>query len=344
MTTQAEQADATHLSIEEARRLITRALEHLGVDAHAVDVTCGHLLDAEIRDRGGLERLFVLAETAQRHGLPHGEPPVVVRETDTTALVDGGGTVGYAAGARVTELAVAKARRHGIAVVGANHHRYSGVLGLYVERAAREGLVAIAVSTGTLPVIAPHGGREARLCTNPIAMGFPSTGDPIVWDAATAAVAGTTLARLSAEGLPLPEGSAVDAEGRPTLDPVAALAGALLPWGGHRGSGLAVTIQLLGMLCGLGVAGDGPADWEAALLMIAIDPAGLGPGAAYRAGVAELADHIRATPAADGRLAVRMPSDRSMAARARRLRDGLTPAAADLARLRELAHDPRGEP
>jgi delta1-piperideine-2-carboxylate reductase len=331
--------DTTQLSTEESRRLITSALERLGADDHAIGVACEHLLEAELRDRGGFERLFLLAEAAERHGLPRRGPVALVRESDTTALLDGGGTLGYVAAARATELAIEKARRHGTAVVGANNHRYSGVLGLYVERAAREGLVAIAVSSGTLPVTAPHGGREPRLCTNPIAMGFPSDGDPIVWDAATAAVPGTLLAQSAAEGRALPEGAAVDALGRPTVDPVEALSGAVLAWGGHRGAGLAVTIQLLGLLCGLDPVEDGPGDWEAAFMIVAIDPSELLPLRDYRARVTAFADAIRTTAPADGHTAVRMPSDRATAARRRRERDGIPVAVADAARLRALAGD-----
>jgi len=330
-------AVGTVVAVDEARRLIGAALRRIGVDAHAVQATADHLLEAELRDRGGLQRLFGFAEIAIRHGLPHGAPPRIVDESDTTAIVDGGGSIGFPAAATATDLAIAKALRCGIAVVGANNHRYSGVLGLYVEQAARAGVVAIAAGSGTLAVTAPYGAREARLCTNPIAMGFPSSGGAIVWDAATAAVAGTELARLAEEGLPLPEGVAVDADGRPTRDARDALAGAVLAWGGHRGSGLAIAVQLLGLLCGLGDVGDGPGEWEASFLMIAIDPGALHSRSGFRDAVADFGDTVRATPPRPGFDGVRMPSDRSMAALHERRRDGIALSQDDAARLFDLA-------
>src|SRR5690606_35896141 len=162
-----------------------------------------------------------LADTIERFGRQPAQPMTLARESPASALVDGGGHLGYAVATRATEIAIEKARSTGLAVVGANNHRYSGVIGLYVEQAAREGLVGLAVSSGNILLTAPYGGRERRLSTNPIAAAFPTDGDPVVWDTATAAVPGTLLATAAETGTPLPEGVAIDADGRPTTDAAA---------------------------------------------------------------------------------------------------------------------------
>ncbi|HVW18118.1 MAG TPA: Ldh family oxidoreductase [Solirubrobacteraceae bacterium] len=323
------------LETEELRRLIAAAVARVGLHPDDAEPTVEHLFEAELRGRGGLERLFLIAEAAERHGVAECEPMAVVAETETTARLDGGGHVGYAVAARATAIAAEKAEAHGMAVVAADEHRHSGVLGLYVERLAREGLVAIASSTGTLLRVAPYGAREPRLATNPIAMAFPADEDPIVWDTATAALNGTGVRTLAASGGSLPEGAALDPHGRPTLDPAAVAA--ILPWGGHRGSGLAIVVQMLGLLAGLPVSSDGPGDWRAAFLLVAIDPGLLLDADDYRRAASELRAGIHALAPVPGATQARLPGERSAAERRRRLAEGVPLTAADWAQLRSLA-------
>jgi len=340
MTLHPEHAGVATVTVEahEAHGLLVDALKSLGVDDADVDVAAQHFLAAEERGRGGINRLTQLARSLDPQGPGECAPIAVVRETAATALVDGGGHLGYAVADHTTRIAIAKAKANGIAAVAANNHRYSGVLGHYVELVAREGLVAIAVGSGNLPVVAPFGGRTAGLCTNPIAFGFPTPGEPIVWDAASASVSGHLLEIAQRLGQPLPEGAAVDESGQLTRDPASARAGALFAWGGHRGSGLAVAIQLLGLLANIGADLHNLADWEGAFLMIAIDPSRFLAEDQFQVAAAEFAEGIRATPPAQGHDAVRMPSDRSLGGREDRRRAGFEVDATELDELRRLAN------
>jgi LDH2 family malate/lactate/ureidoglycolate dehydrogenase len=235
---------------------------------------------------------------------------------------------------RATRLCIEKARAERSAIVAANNHRHSGLLSFYVERVALEGLVSIAVAVG-YPRVAPYGGREARLGTNPVAFGFPTSRDPIIVDFATSAISGGELRRRARDQVPLPAGIALDSAGRPTLNGTEALEGALIPWGGHRGFGLAVAIQLLGVMCGMSAQPSGDEGWS--FLIIAISPGLFDTAGTYEERAEELADVIRATPTADSFDQVRMPFDRSRAERRRRILEGVTLSSATYARLEAIA-------
>jgi LDH2 family malate/lactate/ureidoglycolate dehydrogenase len=186
-----------------------------------------------------------------------------------------------------------------------------------MEMATREGLVAMAIGNGPA-VVAPEGAIDPRLGTNPIAFGFPSdSGDPVIWDIGTCAIMHGEVLLHRRLGEPLPEAVATDKDGAPTRDPTAALAGAIRTWGGHRGSGLATVVQLLGAMCDAPVIS--PSMREMAYLVIVIDPKLLMPAGEYPERVRELSGAIRSARPLDPEKPVRMPFDRSAEERRRRV-------------------------
>lgn len=227
-----------------------------------------------------------------------------------------GDHLGYIVAHRATAIAVEKAATSGIAVVGANETWYTGMLSYYAEIAAARGLVSMIASNAS-PWVAPYGVTEGRLGTNPICFGFPSAGEPVIWDVGTSAIihAEVTLARRLGQWLP--EAVAFDSNGRPTHDPASALAGAFAAWGGHKGSGLGVVVQLLGIW-----AGSPPIPPDLAgfgFLIVAMRPDLLGPSKSFRSNVSAFAEAVRTARPVAGGGAVRMPFDRSRHARQRRL-------------------------
>ncbi len=289
----------------------------LGHDATDAQLIADHLMDCELRglSYGGLARAISIAERIDRHG-DHRRPIAIVYETPVSARIDGGDQIGYLVAHRATSVAIEKAAVSGIAVVGASDTWYTGMLSYYAEMAAGRGLVSMIASNAS-PWVAPHGATEGRLGTNPICFGFPSADDPIILDIGTSAIihAEVTLARRL--GQDLPDQVAYDRDGLPTRNPAAALAGAFAVWGGHKGSGLAIVVQLLGIL-----AGSPPIPPELAgfgYLMVAMRPDLMGPPETFRENVSVFAEAVRsARPVADGP-PVRMPFDRSRRERARRL-------------------------
>jgi LDH2 family malate/lactate/ureidoglycolate dehydrogenase len=289
----------------------------LGHDPLDAELIADHLIDCELRGLayGGLARAISIAERFERTGDCR-RPMGILHETPVSARLDGGDHIGYVVAHRATRLAIEKAEAAGIAMVGASDTWYTGMLSYYAEMAAARGLVSIIASNAS-PWVAPHGATEGRLGTNPICFGFPSATDPIIFDIGTSAIihAEVTLAkRLSND---LPENVAFDRDGSPTVDPSAALAGAFAVWGGHKGSGLAIAVQLLGIL-----AGSPPIPGELSgfgYLMVAMRPDLMGPAETFRQNMSAFADAVRSARPIAGGSPVRMPFDRSRQERARRL-------------------------
>ncbi len=305
------------LTVQEAHRLAARVMSALGHDAPDAELIADHLMDCELRGLGygGLARAISIAERIERTGDCR-RPIRIVHETPVSARLDGGDHIGYIVAHRATMLAIEKAEASGIAVVGANETWYTGMLSYYAEMAAGRGLVSMIASNAS-PWVAPHGATEGRLGTNPICFGFPSADHPIIFDIGTSAIihAEVTLARRL--GNLLPDNVAFDSDGLPTRDPSAALAGAFAAWGGHRGSGLAIVVQLLGIL-----AGSPPIPPELAgfgFFIGAMRPDLMGPAETFRENVSAFANAVRsARPIAEGS-PVRMPFDRSRRERERRI-------------------------
>ncbi len=289
----------------------------LGHDAPDAELIADHLMDCELRglQYGGLARAISIAERIERHGDCR-RPISILHETPVSARLDGGDHIGYIVAHRATTLAIEKAQAAGIAVVGANDTWYTGMLSYYAEMAAAQGLVSVIASNAS-PWVAPYGATEGRLGTNPICFGFPSADDPIILDIGTSAIihAEVTLARRL--GDQLPKNVAFDRDGHPTRDPAAALAGAFATWGGHKGSGLAIVVQLLGILAGSPAI---PPELEGfGYIIVAMRPDLMGPAEAFHENVSAFAQSVRSARPVEGGSSVRMPFDRSRQERNRRL-------------------------
>ena len=194
----------------------------------------------------------------------------------------------------------------------------SGRGAYYVEMIAKQGLVAIHTASGS-PLVAPPGGTRPVLGTNPIAIAVPSSRGPIVLDMGTSAYMMTEVMLRERLGELLPDGVALGPGGEPTRDPTAARRGALLPFGGYKGFGLALMIQALGLLAGSG--SDIESDYG--YLFVAFRPDLLGPADAFERQVTRLIERIKATPRQLGVDDIRIPSERAFRSRERALREGL---------------------
>ncbi len=305
------------LTIREAHGLVARAMAALGHDAAESAIIADHLIDCELRGAGygGLARAISIAERFKKTG-DRRHPIRVIHETPVSARMDGGDNLGYLVAHRATNIAIGKAEAAGISVVGASNTWYTGMLSFYAEMAAARGLVSMIASNAS-PWVAPYGATEGRLGTNPICFGFPSADEPVIYDIGTSAIIHAEVTLAQRLGNELPENAAFDRDGRSTRDPAAALAGAFATWGGHRGSGLAIVVQLLGILAGSPAIP--PELAEFGYLIITIRPDLMGPAETFRRNVAEFGRAVRsARPVEDGP-GVRMPFDRSRRERAGRL-------------------------
>lgn len=305
------------LTVGEARSLIERVLIVLGYQSSEAGLIADHLIDCELRGLGyaGLARIVSIAERLDRIGRRGGSVRIE-KETPVSARIDGGDNIGYVVAHRATEIAIAKALVSGIAIVGANNTWYTGMLSYYAEMAARQGLVSM-IASNTSPWVAPHGASEARYGTNPICFGFPSAADPVIWDIGTSAIIHAEVTLAGRLGRQLPEGVAFDRDGEPTPDPAAALDGAFAAWASHKGSGLGIVVQLLGVLAGSAFAPPNLAEFG--FLIVTVRPDLLTPADTFKTAVADYADWVRTARPVDSRVPVRMPFDRSRHDRQRRL-------------------------
>ena len=227
------------------------------------------------------------------------------------------------------DLAIAElidaARAEGLAAATIFRSHHCGAMGLHVERLAREGFCAL-MFANTPPAIAPAGGRTALFGTNPIAFAAPVHGaEPIVIDLSISKVARGRIMAAKQKGQPIPEGWALDVDGRPTTDPAAALAGTMLPMGDDKGAALALMIEILAAcLTGAVLSKDatsflddkgGPPGAGQIIIALDVDPAS---GGAYFDRMAALVAAIGAETGA------RLPGARRFRARAQALAEGLT--------------------
>jgi LDH2 family malate/lactate/ureidoglycolate dehydrogenase len=307
------------LSVDEARSLAERCLQTAGYSAADSAIIADHLIDCELRgvSSGGLPRLLSVLERLRDTPQPAGEI-TLLRENAVSASFDGGDQVGYLVGHKAAMVAIAKAKEAGVGVAGAKNTWMTGMFSYYMEMATREGLVAMAAGS-SVQAVAPFGGTEPRFGTNPIAFGFPSDDGPVIWDIGTSNVDHAKVSVCMRLGQPLREGLAFDEHGQPTTDPTAALSGAYTVWGGHKGSGLTVVIQLLGMMTGADAAPVGMSG--CGFVIVVIDPEIFTPADDFRRRVAAYAESIRTSRPVDPAKPVRVPFDRSAATRAARLRE-----------------------
>lgn len=315
------------LSLAELETLATEVLTSQGFSVPQAQAIAETVALAE-RDgclSHGLFRIpFYVAALQNENADPVIEPTLRVSDSSVVHVDAHGGFCPLAL--KVGEPALReKARKHGIAAL-AIHDTYNiAALWPEVERLAEAGLVVFAF-TAASAYVAPAGGTKPLYGTNPMAFGFPrQDAPPLVFDQASSASARGEIQLHLREGKPLPEGWAIDSEGRPTTDPAAALEGAQLPFGGHKGASLALMVELLagaliGDLFSLESSANDTHGAGAPLggeLILAIDPAHCNASGDHLSRAEQLFSQILDQPG------TRLPSQRRHAARQQHVQEGV---------------------
>lgn len=246
------------LSLGEARSLATRLLIDVGLPADQARTTAEAVTLADVWGIGshGLLRLPYYLDRIRAGGYPAAAQLRTVVDTGPMVVLTGGGGLGHWQLLAAAETARDRARQHGVALIAVGNSGHCGALSVYLLPLVEAGLAGLVLSDGP-PVMPAWGGTKPLLSTSPLAAGFPSSDRPVLVDLALAAVARGKLAAKAASGEPLPEGWALDADGRPTTDPAVALRGMLAPLGGAKGFALALVVELLtGGLVGPALSAD----------------------------------------------------------------------------------------
>jgi hydroxycarboxylate dehydrogenase B len=302
-------------------------------DADAAELA-HHLVLANLsgHDSHGIGMLPVYVNAITEDLLRPDAKPVTRIDAAPFLVIDASVALGQPVTANATRRACAMAKSGGIAVLNLLNAHHMGRIGHYAEIAAAEGLVSIfwVNVAGRPPIVAPFGAKEARFGTNPHTIGVPNGDTPLILDFATSRMAQGKARVARNKGAQVPPGYLIDDAGQPTTDPVFALdapLGALLPFGDHKGAGIALMAEILSA----GLSG-GPTMPETprkswiinSLFGIFIDPSRLDPDSAGQtARSAALAGFVRSAAPQTGIDAVLAPGDKERATRITRGRDGI---------------------
>ncbi|MEM3011891.1 MAG: Ldh family oxidoreductase [Candidatus Hadarchaeales archaeon] len=319
------------LTAEREKEVIRTLLLRGGAGEEEAEDVAEVLTEGDLRGfhSHGLLRLpYILRALRRGTILPRAEVRVV-RETQATALLDGGHGLGHHVAKRAMSLAVEKARKAGIGAVGVFNSNHFGIAGYYAEMAMKEGMVGV-VATTTDPLVHPWGGCEPLLGTNALALGLP-TRPPILLDMAMSVAARGKLVEAAKKGERIPEGWAVDREGRPTTDPEEGLKGALSPFGGPKGYGLAFVLELLAgpmvnAAAGKKVRGTlEPVEGFCTKgdLMLALDPSAFTDREKFLGEAEEFIREVKSSRRAEGVQEILLPGEPEFRKRERYLREGI---------------------
>ncbi len=319
------------VSAEDERSLIEDVLLHVGASRDDACTVATVLVEADLRGQSshGILRLPIIVQRV-RAGLIHPRAtPHLAWTSAALGDLDADSGFGHVIALFAMREAVRRASETGIAAIAVRNNNHIGMLAYYVEYAARVGSVGIVLTTSEA-LVTPFGGAEALIGTNPIAIGFPAEPEPFVLDMATSATAMGKVIDHHQRGEALPGGWAVAADGQPTTNAAAALRGALLPFGGAKGYGLGLAVELLaGALVGAALGQDvhGTLDAEHPSskgdLFIAINPRSL-PGACDLPGrTSTYLERIRDSRPAKGTASVHIPGDQARQRRHKRTHSGI---------------------
>lgn len=234
------------LTLQEERSIVTEILTRMNVTLEDAEIVADVTLDADLKgfSSHGIGRFPQYVENL-KYGTINPQADIEIEnETISTALLNGNHRFGHVVTHHGMELAMEKAGENGVGVVGIHNSNHFGATGYYSDMAVIEDFIGI-VMANTEPAMAPLGGNEAIIGTNPIAIGIPSNKNYVSLDMATSASARGKLLEALRKGEKIPENVALDAEGKPTVNPEEALKGSILPFGGHKGYALAFMIEIL---------------------------------------------------------------------------------------------------
>lgn len=322
-------------SAAELERFSTALFESAGVPSPEAQIVAGHLVEANLggHDSHGILRIPQYVDAVRCGRVKLGVRPKILSEADSTLTLDGQLGFGQVAAREAMDLAIGKARRSGISAVTLRNSYHSGRIASYTCQAADAGMIGLVMvnAGGGGQSVAPHGGLERRLATNPISIAAPANEDyPVFLDIATSVAPEGKVRDYFQRGQSVPMGWITDDKGRPTTDPgkfYGVPGGALLPLGGaagYKGFGLGFMIDVIaGGLSGAGTCRANAPEPRDGLFLMAIDIDRFLPRPLFYDQVAQLIAHVKSCPPAPGFTEVFVPGEVERREEARRRREGI---------------------
>jgi LDH2 family malate/lactate/ureidoglycolate dehydrogenase len=340
---------ATQIGAERVREFSTAILRACGLTDEDAQIVADALAWADLRaiTPQGIAKLPLLVRRLRSGGARPDAVVRVVAERGAFARLDAGRATGHVAGVRAMRHAMAKAREFGMGMAVIGETDSGSAMGYYASLAARDGLIGISIND-TYPLMPPPGGTTRVVGNQAFGIAVPRAGAaPLLFDSALSMLSHTGIEEMHQRGEPLPADSALDAQGQPTTDHAAAIAGLLRPVGGHKGFGLALMWEVLtGVLSGnerfasrITPIGAVASPQSVAHCHIAIDPRAAMPLESFTARVEALIAAVHASPPADGVTRVFVPGEQGDANMARRERDGIEVTAEKVMELEALGRE-----
>lgn len=306
-----------------------------GSDPAEAELIARRLVDANLagHDSHGVIRVPRYISNLANGGVFANRHATLVLQTGGLAVVDGNNGFGQVVGGEAMAIGIEAAKRNGACVLVLRHSAHLGRIADWAEMAAEEGLASfhfVNVTGFGAARVAPFGGSDGRLATNPVAAAIPRPdGAHIVLDMATSVVAEGKIAVADNRGVETPEGWLIDRHGRPTRDPrdlYSEPGGAIMPFGGYKGYGLGLFVDLFaGALIGAGGITHRhalPARVENNMVAMIVDPTALGDRKSFNAEVESIVAYVTASKPVGGQ-AVMVPGDPERRTRAERLQNGI---------------------
>ncbi|ECI3851885.1 Ldh family oxidoreductase [Salmonella enterica subsp. enterica] len=314
----------------ELKALAFNKLTQAGLDAQTAQQVADVLVHADITGvhSHGVIRVEHYCTRLNAGGLNPKATFSIEQISPSVAILDSDDGMGHCALIKATDHAISLARETGLGFVSVKNTSHCGALSWFIEQATSQGMVAIAM-TQTDTCVAPYGGAERFLGTNPIAFGFPvKDSHPMIVDMATSAIAFGKILHAKETGKPIGHDLALDKEGHITTDPHKIEN--LLPFGGHKGSGIALAIDALtGVLMGANFSnhivrmyGDYDKMRKLASLVIVIDPQMLG-NPLFSSIMSTMVNELRAVKPMPGVDKVLAPNDPQIAYKEKCLKEGI---------------------
>lgn len=324
-----------HFAASALRRTVHTICSAAGSNDKEATLVAEQLVEANLRghDSHGIGMLPAYIQNVRKGSLQPNQHIKVLADRGPILSIDGQMGYGQTIGTEAIALGMERALETGMALVALRNSHHLGRIGTWAEQCLAANLVSIHFVNviGSPPRVAPYGGSDARFGTNPFCVGIPAGEDePIVLDLATSRIAMGKARVAKNKGEEVPDGCLIDHQGYPTRNPRVVFdppIGALLPFGDHKGSGLALVCELLASALNGGITippgRPRPSAIVNNMLSIIIDPAALGPAAAFREEVERVKEWVKSSPPAPGVKSVMVAGEPERLTRARRLAEGI---------------------
>lgn len=324
-------------------------LQGSGASAEEAAIIAKHSIGANLagHDSHGIIQIPVYIDRVKKGHIVPGAKFEVVRETPCTTVINGNWGFGYVVSERAMKMTIEKALKNGVAATTVHYQSHVGRVADYPIMAQKEGLIGMMTAdSGRSPkTVAPFGGREPRLGTNPISIAMPSNLDgPFYIDMATSAAAAGKLKVAQTRGLPIPEGWVLDKNGNATTDPAALKqGGVILPLGGpegHKGYGLSAMIEVFsGILTGLGFGVEPTGKHNDGVFMACFKVDAFRDLGTFKQEVTDFAKYLTSTPKAAGVDRIYYPGEVEHLKTQKFLKDGVDVEDNTWAELKALAEE-----